>query len=66
MTELESYKAKLCGHDHLQYRLRFRNSLKFVTVWAPTGDEENPYRFITGGVFNHRNHFIRLMPEPGG
>lgn len=43
----------------LQMRLEFKNSLRYVTYWKPTGDEEKPYKFVTGSVFNSQNKLIR-------
>lgn len=64
MSEFRDYQAVLNEHVDLQYRLTFNNRETIETAWKPTGDEEIPYRFIAGAVFDHRNQFVRRLYDP--
>lgn len=60
-TELE---AELNQHPDLQARTEFRQGQRHVTFWQPTGDEEIPYRFIGGALYDRRDQFIGRIYEP--
>lgn len=62
--EFKSYQKLLNEHVDLQYRLEFHEGKTFETAWKPTGDEEIPYRFIAGAVYDRRDQFLRRIYEP--
>lgn len=63
-NDFKSYQKLLNGHVDLQYRIQFRDHQTIETAWKPTGDEEIPYRFIAGAVYDRRDQFLKRIYEP--